>query len=946
MDIKVRNGFYKRLKESCRSFLIDLVCLFLIIIFTLSHFTIGNAQENSNAESARFKAEQLLSQLSPEEKVGQLFLITFKGSTANEESKIYDLIVNHHIGGVVLKRDNDNFIGPENTIQEAFNLITELQNAAALSFFSVEKHLPKDSGEGEKNEFDVNYIPLFIGISQEGDLTPFDQIINGLTPLPDQMAIGATWDIELARSVGETLGKELSSLGINLFLGPSLDVLDINYASGGDDLGTRTFGGDPYWVGQMGRAYIQGLHSASDNKLAVIAKHFPGRGGSDRPPEEEVATVRKSLEQLKLIEFSPFFAVTGNARSKQESTDGLYLSHIRYQGLQGNIRAITKPISLDSTALQFLLSQPELSIWRENGGVIVSDDLGSQAIRRFYDPTGKTFDARQVVRSAFLAGNDLLYMDQILSSEDDDVYATIINLLKYFTQKYQEDRAFSERVDESVERILTLKYQIYPTFDPAYVLANSDLLVDIGKQDKISFDIASKALTLISPEDKELVNALSSPPDSRSNIVFFTDEVITKQCSQCKVQAVLSKSALEDAVFYLYGTGVGGQISRTRLSSYSYTDLNNYLESPINHLELESSLTKAEWIVFIQLNVDSDRIESKVLHRLITEKPELIRLKRIIVFAFNTPYKLDATDISSLTAYYALYSKIPASVEIAARALFQEIDPSGSSPVSIPAIAYDLITTTSPDPKQILKLSIEVDDTTLAPTQVAGVPTSTPIFFLGDVLPLRTGVILDHNGNPVPDGTIVKFLFSLSGEKRISQQVEAVTYEGIARTSFRIQEPGMLAIQITSEPAMNSEILLLDITEGKSIVVSAIIPTINPEPEKLENTTTEFNPDTRFMTSSLNPVVKWMIVIGILWGIGLLMVWIGKQLYTLQWGIRAGLLAVVCGLMPYVWILLNLPGSTYQQISASFGKTILVTCIGASLGIFFYWNANRKRFSG
>lgn len=943
MGVQVRNNTRKKFIEGFISFLISIINLILIIGFILCHFSIGNAQGNSNADSAPFKAKQLLSHLSPEEKIGQLFLITFQGSTAGQESQIYDLIVNHHIGGVVLKRENDNFIGPDNTILEAFNLITELQNATALSFFTAEEHLPKDSGEGINVEFDINYIPLFIGISQEGDLSPFDQIINGLTPLPNQMAIGATWDIELARSAGGTLGKELSSLGINLFLGPSLDVLDINYASGGDDLGTRTFGGDPYWVGQMGRAYIQGLHSASNNKLAVIAKHFPGRGGSDRPPEEEVATVRKSLEQLKLIEFSPFFTVTGNAKNKEESADGLYVSHIRYQGLQGNIRAITKPISLDSAALEFLLSQSELSTWRENGGVVVSDDLGSLAMRRFYDPTGKTFDARQVVRSAFLAGNDLLYMDQILSSGDADVFTTIIGLLEYFTQKYQEDRAFSERVDESVERILTLKYKLYPTFDPKYVLTNSDLLADVGSQDKISFDIASKALTLVSPENEELVNALSSPPDSRSDIVFFTDEVIAQQCSQCESQTVLSKNALENAVFYLYGTGVGGQINRARLSSYSYKDLNDYLDSPINRLELESSLTKAEWIVFVQLNVDSDRLESNVLHRLITEKPELIRLKRVIVFAFSTPYQLDATDISSLTAYYALYSKIPASVEIAARTLFQEINPSGSSPVSIPAIAYDLITITSPDPSQILKLAIEVDDTTQALTPVAGAPTSTPTFFLGDVLPLRTDVILDHNGNPVPDGTIVKFMFSLSGVKRVSQQVEVATYEGVARTTFRIQEPGMLEIQVTSEPAMNSEILLLDITEGRSIVVSAIIPTVNPETEKMEDSTSDLSPDTKFMTSSLNPVVEWVIVIGILWGIGILMVWIGKKFYTLQWGIRVGLSAVVCGLIPYVWILLSLPGSTYLQISASVGKTILVTCIGASLGIFFYLNANRKK---
>jgi beta-N-acetylhexosaminidase len=57
----------------------------------------------------------------------------------------------------------------------------------------------------------------------------------------------------------------------------------------------------------MGKAYISGLHTGSKSRMVVIAKHFPGRGSSDRSPEEEVATVRKSLEQLKQIELPPFF---------------------------------------------------------------------------------------------------------------------------------------------------------------------------------------------------------------------------------------------------------------------------------------------------------------------------------------------------------------------------------------------------------------------------------------------------------------------------------------------------------------------------------------------------------------------------------------------------------------------------------------------------------------
>ena len=165
-------------------------------------------------------------------------------------------------------------------------------------------------GAGELKPRRNVYVPLFIGISQEGDGAPHDQILSGLTPLPNAMAIGATWNTELAQQVGSVLGNELSALGFNFFLGPSLDVVESPNPSARIDLGTRVFGGDPFWVGEMGRAYISGLHTGSDGRMVVVAKHFPGRGGSDRLPEEEVATVRKSLEQLKQVELDPFFAVT------------------------------------------------------------------------------------------------------------------------------------------------------------------------------------------------------------------------------------------------------------------------------------------------------------------------------------------------------------------------------------------------------------------------------------------------------------------------------------------------------------------------------------------------------------------------------------------------------------------------------------------------------------
>ena len=82
----------------------------------------------------------------------------------------------------------------------------------------------------------------------------------------------------MAQQVGAVLGSELSALGFNLYFGPSLDVVEAPNPSAQIDLGPRVFGGDPFWVGEMGRAYISGLHTGSNSRMVVVAKNFPGRG--------------------------------------------------------------------------------------------------------------------------------------------------------------------------------------------------------------------------------------------------------------------------------------------------------------------------------------------------------------------------------------------------------------------------------------------------------------------------------------------------------------------------------------------------------------------------------------------------------------------------------------------------------------------------------------------
>lgn len=923
--------------EKKRGFAI--ITLFLTCLLPLFTFSSSMAQDSEGNSAAHLKAAELLARLSPEERVGQLFLITFDGRDIGQDSTIYDLITNYHIGGAVLKRENDNFTGPENTINSTYELISGLQNIE----WQAKDSLFETSEGSAINDF----IPLFIGISQAGDSYPYDQILNGLSTIPSQMAIGASWDVSMAEKSGTILGHELAALGFNLFFGPSLDVLDITYNESGDDLGVRTFGGDSYWVGEMGKSYIKGLHAGSNDQLAVIAKNFPGRGSSDRLPEEEVATVRKSLEQLKLIELAPFFQVT-NSESEDKSiiTDGLLLSHIRYQGFQGNIRATTKPVSFDQTAVELLMNLTEFSSWRNDGGILVSEDLGSEAVKKFFSPNEQAFDGRQVARSALLAGNDLLYMNQFISTGDGDKYETYKKTIDFFIQKYTEDQAFAAKVDASVLRILTLKYEIYPDFQIQEIVPDELRLGDIGSQSSFSFEVASSGVTLISPEIEQLNSTLTEVPGYGERIIVFTDVIDASQCSDCQIQNIVAVDSLQKAILKLYGPDGSNQVLGNQFTSYSFNDLQDFIDNPFNRVELETNLSRADWVIFVVQDNNGERVGSDALQNLLVEKIDTIRNKKTIVFSFNAPYYFDATDISAFTAYYGLYSKLPAFVEVAARILFREINPIGSSPVSIPGIAYDLITATTPDAGQIIELM--VDDSDQQATELTGneneeeTQIAEQVYKLGDNLPVRTGIILDHNGHPVPDGTVVKFILNQQGENVTVQQIETTTINGIARASIKLQSAGMHEIRVTSEPAINSQILVLNISPEEGALISSITPT--PVPTVSEIMETEANavqeePIPEVIATKNNKLLEWLLTSLLTWGSGLLFYFNSgnirkiKNRAMISMGITAG------GLLTAFWLIMELPGSKERFGIGGYANLLIATIVGEILsGMLIYFS--------
>lgn len=874
-------------------------------------------------------AQALLEQMTAEERVGQLFLVTFTGSNADTDSSIFDLVTRQHIGGVLLLAENDNFVETPDTVTSAHRLISSLQTA---NWDYTQTPVITASGEQVR----YNYVPLFIGISQDGDGTPNDQILSELTPLPDLMALGATWEPALAEATGAVVGQEFPAIGFNLYLGPSLDVLEFPGSSTGSGLGATVFGGDPFWVGAMGEAYISGIHTGSNGRMAVIAKHFPGRGSADRPSGDEVATVRKPLESLKQIELAPFFAVTGSAANPASAADGLLVSHIRYQGFQGNIRATTRPVSFDSQALLQILSLPAFSSWREKGGLMVSDDLGSNTVRRYYESTGQSFSAWLVARDAFLAGNDLLYLGNIISGDQPDSYSTIVQIVEFFAQKYREDPAFAKRVDDSTLRILTLKYRMYSDFSLTTVAPPESGLSILGQAENVTFDVARQSATLISPDSADIATVLPKPPGERDDIVFITDTRGQKQCSACAEQPEMAVDALQSAILRLYGQQGVGLVYPTRMFSHPFSDLPAILPDGAGNQTLENDLHLADWVVISMLDFDPAKPDI-VLRRFLSERQDLLRNKNVIIFAFNAPYYLDATDISKLTAYYGLYSKSAPFVEIAARILFQEILPSGALPVSVAGIGYDLLSATAPDPNQVIDLFLDIPTVPTPATPTTPEPTPTPAFRVGDTITIRTGAILDHNGHPVPDGTGVRFILTQSGNNDILQQVESTTTQGMATAAFSIDRSGLLEVRAASDPAAISVVLQIEITpEGVS--VTALAPTatpgdVTPTPEVTATPPAGASP----RTTGRPGMGGWVLMLFTIGVLGFSAYRVGGRFGSIQWGLRWALCTALGGLAAYSYLALGLPGGTAWLMNYGFWGILVAVLAGTVAGIGAGW---------
>lgn len=910
----------------------------LLVILILPLLLGGKGVEAQQEEDPRLR--QVIEQMSVEERVGQLFLVTFMGADAGPDSDIARLIEEYKVGGVLVGPHDGNFTNAPDAPTQVAKLSVQLQSMALA-----------DGGSG---------VPLFIALEADGDGAPATWLRAGMTAVPSPLALGATWQPANAEIVGQIVGRELSAVGANLLLGPPLDVLLTPRPGQPGDLKTRSFGGSPYWVGQMGRAYIQGVHQGSEGRVATVAKHFPGHGSSDRSPDEEAATVEKSLDEMLRADLVPFMKVTDVAgEDKTGITDALMTSHLRYRGFQGPTRTGSPPLSFDPGGLKVVMDLPQLAPWRERG-LLVSESLGVPAVRRHFSPGLDSFPHKEIAQKALLAGNDLLLVSRFALQDGDwpAQFDNVTSAIAFFREKYQSDDTFQARIDEALSRILRLKMKLYPSFQPSQVQVDPAAVAGLVAQPKAKSQVAAiaqSAVAVVAPSLQELADRLPATPRTEDLILIFTDARLYSDCPDCGSNQLLSETAIEETILRLYGLDVTGQIDPGNVHSFTFQDLKALASPPGNEGEavptptpalsdeerqrLEDLLEQADWILFAMQDIDPEtEPASDALRIFLKERFRSLADKKAIVLAYSAPYYLDATEISKLTAYYAIFSKTPASVEASVRALFQEFVPTRALPASVPSITYDLSSQLQPDPTQVFTITrSDAEETTIN---------------VGQEFTVQTSTILDRNGHPVPDGTKVTLWLTDPTDSTYRNLKEIRTVDGAARTKLLAERAGAVEISAEAGEAQTAQSLALTI-KGEEVP-----PTASPETPTLvptvEPTTTPVTPipvpASTEPEPSAPPPVGWgslaLSMLGMLFAGVLAMTVANARDRAVGETMRLFLLCLAAGLSGYVvvglqWLQLeNLPG--LSALPPQLRPPMVATILALTPLIWVVWDRRHR----
>ncbi|GAA4714000.1 beta-N-acetylhexosaminidase [Promicromonospora umidemergens] len=270
---------------------------------------------------------------------------------------------------------------------------------------------------------------LVIAVDEEGGDVSRLEAVHG-SSLPGAAALGAyPGGCSVSLDAGRALGRLLAATGIDLLLGPVLDVVS---EPDNPVIGVRAFGTTPDDVARHGIAFARGVRSAG---VGVCGKHFPGHGATTVDSHIGLPVVDEPLDLLRTRDLVPFArALRPEGRDAGRSAlDAVMTAHVLFPALG------PAPASVEPAATRLL---------RELGhdGPIITDALDMGALRQL---TGSVGEA--AVR-AVEAGADLLCLglDPALYTESYDALSQAVATGRLTVERLEESRARTQALVTAV----------------------------------------------------------------------------------------------------------------------------------------------------------------------------------------------------------------------------------------------------------------------------------------------------------------------------------------------------------------------------------------------------------------------------------------------------------------------------------------------------------------
>ncbi|HJP77474.1 MAG TPA: glycoside hydrolase family 3 N-terminal domain-containing protein [Pseudonocardiaceae bacterium] len=279
----------------------------------------------------------------------------------------------------------------------------------------------------------------------------------GATVYPAPIAWAATFDPELVRRLGATIGADLRALGVHQGLAPVLDVVR-DYRWGRVE---ETMGEDPYLVAMLASAYVSGLESAG---VVATLKHFAGYSASRAARNHAPAPIgRRELMDMILPPFETAIA-TGGARSVMNA----------YCDVDG------VPAGADSWLLTELLRDE----WGFTG-TVVSD----------YHAVGFLATMHRIAADTHEAGVQALTAGIDVELPDTEGFG------QHLAQRVRDGELSESILDRAVRRVLTQKIELGlldPGWTPeASVGAAAGVDLDSAANRSLAGELAERSVVLL-----------------------------------------------------------------------------------------------------------------------------------------------------------------------------------------------------------------------------------------------------------------------------------------------------------------------------------------------------------------------------------------------------------------------------------------------------------------